>query len=388
MKTRDYAFTDECGNNSFKFDSQGVGTHFIVAAVIVEGSKLASWGRKAEAIRSKLCEGGKTSTKKVEKDHNRRERILQRLLELDFSLYSVIADKRALYSEGFRYKKSFYKFLNGLVYKELYRTFPQLYLVVDEHGRNDFMRSLKNYVEKRHIRDLFKGSDFEARSSTQQIGIQVADFMAGTLSFLFYEKKKGEGSQNFLEMLRPKLTSIYHFPMRFEVAHLLDDELNETAGNNYNPEITRLSIDKALDFIDQTRADDQEKQDQLIFLKLLLLQHRVFLHNDYISTKEVMDHLNLNRDTEIQEQHFRRVVGKLRDKGILIASSNKRSGGYKLPTSLSDIESFVSHGNQLVLPMLHRIQRCREVLKLATHNQLDVLNNPEFQELRKLLDSM
>ena len=68
---------------------------------------------------------------------------------MNFSVYAVVIDKRKLYGEGFKYKKSFYKYLNGILYKELYLTFPQLDLIVDEHGGNDFMRSFKKYVGKK-----------------------------------------------------------------------------------------------------------------------------------------------------------------------------------------------------------------------------------------------
>jgi hypothetical protein len=45
------------------------------------------------------------------------------IAKLDITIYAVIVDKTKLDGKGFAIKKSFYKYLNNLVYKELYRTF-------------------------------------------------------------------------------------------------------------------------------------------------------------------------------------------------------------------------------------------------------------------------
>lgn len=93
-----------------------------------------------------------------------------------FNLPSVV-DKRQLTTEGFKHKKSFYKFVNNLLYKELFRTFPELQLSVDEHGTNKFMLEFKKYVEKNHQRTLFSGIEFKHANSKQSIIIQLADLL-------------------------------------------------------------------------------------------------------------------------------------------------------------------------------------------------------------------
>ncbi len=51
------------------------------------------------------------------------------------------------------------------------------------------MRSFKKYVQKNHIRNLFSGSDFYIEKSHNDLGVQLADFMAGTLGFIFTKRK-------------------------------------------------------------------------------------------------------------------------------------------------------------------------------------------------------
>jgi hypothetical protein len=79
-----------------------------------------------------------------------------------------------------------------------------------------------------------------------------------------------------------------------------------------------------------------------------------------------------------------KVVGNLRDKGILVASGRS---GYKIPTSANDLDSFVKHGNRIILPMLNRINVAREAIKLATMNELDLLERPEYADLKNIIEN-
>jgi hypothetical protein len=67
----------------------------------------------------------------------------------------------------------------------------------------------------------------------------------------------------------------------------------------------------------------------------------------------------------------------------LIASSRD---GYKIPSNSKDLDNFIIHGKRIVLPMLNRIKEARETIKLATGNELDILDKDIFNELKQLLD--
>ncbi|WP_051360124.1 DUF3800 domain-containing protein [Adhaeribacter aquaticus] len=204
------AFADEYGNNSFNFEEQG--THFIVASVIVPKDKLNDIESSVEKIRQKYFQKGEIKSSGVANNHKRRLIVLHELTQLDFNIYAVVVNKKQLYGEGFKYKGSFYKYCNGLVYRELYKTFPNLELVVDEHGTNDFMRGFKRYVHRYHVPTLFDSSEFSFKSSPDSVMIQLADFIAGTLSRCFDESKITVESNSFLEVLKPKTSSINYFP--------------------------------------------------------------------------------------------------------------------------------------------------------------------------------
>jgi len=379
MQQKITAFADEFGNNSFDFKSQG--THFIVATVICKNENLEKLQKDIDAIRQKHnFQTGEMKSSGVAQNHSRRKRILDDIAKLDITIYAVVVDKTKLNGKGFAIKKSFYKYLNNLVYKELYRTFPKLELHVDEHGGNDFMREFKKYVEKNHEQNLFSGSEFNIQNSEQSYFIQLADFVAGTLGYIFDESKKSEHSSDFQNLLQPKIASLDFFPNEYSFQELVDTNLDE----NFDPKIASVCHQRIRTFIDTEKGIDQQKNDQINFLKLLLLFQRANIKNRYISTKEIFSHLNQSRHEDLRQEYFRsKVVGNLRDKGILIASGRD---GYKIPSSSKDLDSFINHGKRIVLPMLNRIKEAREAVKLATGNELDILEKEIFSELRELFD--
>ncbi|QJD98517.1 DUF3800 domain-containing protein (plasmid) [Mucilaginibacter robiniae] len=375
------AFADEYGNNSFEFSTQG--THFIVASVILKKDKLAETEQYIEDIRKRHFQTGEIKSRKVGDQHHRRLKILQELVQADFSIYAVVVNKRKLVGEGFKYKPSFYKFLNGLVYKELFKTFPELDLVVDEHGDNDFMRQFKSYVQRYHQPNLFSGSDFQFSGSAESVMIQLADFIAGTLGRCFDEAKISPESQQFLQVLEPKITSLNFFP--YDKQHLL--QVGEEPETGFHEDIAQIGVNSAIHFIDNKKVINQDDADQINCVKLILLYFNTYGTKKYIPTKQLIQHLQVGREEVLSEHNFRtKVIGKIRDAGVLVVSSSAgEHKGYKLPASMQDLYKFVSHGNSVIMPMLHRIAVFRDKIKLATLNDVDILDKDEFKGLRELL---
>lgn len=372
------AFADEFGNNSFDFNTQS--SHFIIASVLMNRENLETNNEKIESIRKKYFQTGEIKSNKVKGNHNRRKIILDSIQEIDFQIYAVIVDKTKLYGEGFKYKKSFYKFLNGLLYKELYRTYPQLELKVDEHGGNDFMVSFKKYIQNNHIRNLFSGSDFLIKDSKNELGVQLADFIAGTLGYIFDETKKSDASNEFLSKLESKIISLKQFPSIKNI-----EEIEETdAYSEFDNKVAEVSLNRIYDYLDTIIGDTQEKQDRINFLKLLLLYHQSNHHKKYTKADEFLKHLNVNRSKSLRKETFTsKVIGHLRDKGILISSGRS---GYKIPSSVNDLKSFVNHGKTIIIPMLKRIKDCRETILLATMNEYDILEEPEYKKLKEIIE--
>lgn len=372
------AFADEFGNNSFNYNSQG--SHFIIASVMVNEDELQNFENAVEKIRTKYFQKGEIKSKNIATNHKRRFLILRDLEPVNFSVYAVVVDKRKLFGEGFKYKQSFYKFLNGLLYKELYRTFPQLELKVDEHGQNDFMKSFKKYVLKNHISNLFDGADFSIKESHSELGIQLADFFAGSLGYVYDENKKNDNSQQLYNELQKKITSINLFPKQYDLA--VENEENQFY-SEYDINIAKLSLTRIYDAIEATKPSNQDNIDRLNFLKLLLLYNHSNHPNKYTTAKEFIKHLNVNREKEMSKEFFAtKIIAKMRDKGVLIATSRD---GYKVPNSLIDIVKFIDHGNSIIFPIIRRISECRNAILLSTSNKCDILDDNKFEKLKEII---
>ena len=216
--------------------------------------------------------------------------------------------------------------MKGILYKELYKTFPQLELKVDEHGGNDFMLEFKEYGRQNHIRTLFEGSEFFVNKSDKELGVQVADFVAGTLGCIFDEHKKSDYSQQFLEILSGKIISINHFPKVYKINEYSESKADEF----YSQAITDLSLRSIFDYLDTASPETQQMQDSINFLKVLVRYHEANHYMNYTTAQEFIEHLNVNRESKLSKEQFVNMVGSLRDKGILIGSSRK---GYKIPVN-------------------------------------------------------
>jgi hypothetical protein len=91
----------------------------------------------------------------------------------------------------------------------------------------------------------------------------------------------------------------------------------------------------------------------MVFVEYLLLVFTYNYRTRYVHTHELLQHLN--------------------------------AYGYKLPCSVRDIYHFSNYYNQQIQPMLHRLGQCHKALELATGGELNVLGQPEYAGLRKLL---
>lgn len=372
-----YAFVDEYGNYGFDFTKEGTSTHFIVTAIIVDENKLADVRGQVESIREKYCLTGEMKSSKVSDNDEQRLLILKSLANVNFHIFCMVVDKKKLNLEGgLGYKRSFHKYLNGRVHDELYRTFPNLKLVADQPGNQEFMEGFVSYVNNRHIPNLFSQAEFGFVNSKDEILIQVADFIGGTIAKCYEEKHLSSSHEDFLGLINHQIISLREWPDDFQKFRADINSLGI-----FNDIIARQSVDLALQYISAKESSRVPfVRDRVNCLKFLLLNLRIE-PNKYVSTMEIIKNLSILHGKQLTPFGIRtRVVAKLRDEGLLIASSDK---GYKLPVSESDLFDFVNHSSLIVQPMLLRLEKCRRQILLATKNGLDILDRPEYERLRR-----
>lgn len=386
---RMYAFTDEYGAFGYDLDNPSVSTHFIITAVIVKDSDLEAYETGAEAIRKKYFQTGEIKSSKLGADkHHRRMLILNEIAALPMHFLTICIDKRGcmenMNSKGLQYKGSFYKFMNNIVHRELRQAYSKLTIVADEVGTNDYMKSFCQYVDRHQDQaNLLGEANFQFSKSNHDVRIQIADFISGTLARVYDEHKKSEHAGEYLNVLKQNTIRIGMYPMSYKNYDISNSPLAE----DYDEDIAQLCFSRAVTFIENNQqSDDPVVKAQVVVLKYLLFR---FMNNDtrgYIYTGELIEHIRHTSLGEIKEQSFRtRIIGKLRDKGVIIASSTK---GYKIPSKTSELRDFINHDAKIVFPMLSRLKKCRDLVKLSTVNGLDLLDDTEFSELKAYFDNL
>lgn len=107
-------------------------------------------------------------------------------------------------------------------------------------------------------------------------------------------------------------------------------------------------------------------------------------YNRYVWQRELIENIEHIKNKRLTSRYFMsKVIAMLRNKGVIISSSTK---GYKPPANEGDLYAFLKHNNSIIKPMIDRIKICRDSIKAATLNKLDILNKPAFEYLKKVLD--
>lgn len=386
MSERIYAFSDESGAFGYSFGKPGVTSHFIITSIIVKEHDLDQVRRQVEQVRKNHFGTSEIKSSRVGSKHERRKRILADLLKIDFTIFSIVIDKRQIVEwEGLHYKKSFYKFLNNIAHKELRQAFPVLTICADEIGGSEYMKSFSEYVKKRlDIISLFGEADFCFENSNNEVLIQLADFICGTLGYVYDSSKHTDDTPDYYSMLSKKIIRVELYPKTYETYIVNTSALAQ----EYDETIATLCLKQAVDYIERYKDEpDDERQAQIIVLKYLLFR---FMNNDtrkYISTRELKNHLKGTLYYDLSTQTFRnRIIGKLRDEGVIISGSSAKKG-YKIPANEAELLDFINHGVHIITPMLGRLKKCRDLVKLGTANDIDLFDRTEYSSLKHYFDN-
>lgn len=382
---RTYAFVDESGNSALDTSKGGNSGFFIVCSILVAEKDLDAAYAQAEELRKRHFQTGEIKSSKLKhKDSDRRARILSELAELPFKLYFTVVDKSRIHKDGgLRIKTSFIKYVNGLLYDRLFRAYPDLRMVVDEHGGQEFQESLKSYVVERFVDDLFGDEDaFQTTSSKDNVLVQIADFFAGSVAQIYEEKASKKAVLAYKKILRSLTLGMLEWPSKYQ--SLLPPPTNESGYADY--QVHQEALRQADRFSERVgQHPDEDEHFQLSILRFLRFQSE-FVTKDYVLTTEIMAHL---KDSGFGEVNGQRIpssgVAKLRDADVIITSAAK---GYKIPQTRADINEFLERASGIVVPLLERVKKAREVYRLSSRGEYDIVTAANLTELAKLLASL
>lgn len=382
---RTYAFVDESGNSDLDTSKGGSSGFFIVCSILVAEKDLEAAYAQAEALRMRHFQKGEIKSSNLKpKDSDRRARILNELAELPFKLYFTVVDKSRIHKDGgLRIKTSFIKYVNGLLYEHLFRAYPDLQMIVDEHGGQEFQESLKSYVAERFVDDLFGDKDaFQTMASKDNVLVQVADFFAGSVAQIYEEKASEEAVLAYKKILRSLTLGMLEWPSKYQ--SLLPPPTDESGYADY--QVHQEALRQADRFSERAgEHPDEDERLQLSILRFLRFQSE-FVTKDYVLTTEIMTHLKESGLGEVNGQRIRSSgIAKLRDADVIITSAAK---GYKIPQTRADINEFLERASGIVVPLLERVKKARDVYRLSSRGEYDIVTAANLAELAKLLTAL
>jgi len=375
------AFVDESGNHDLAIEKDGASNYFIVLAVIIPIEQRSELEAAIEKIRIKHFNSGEIKSNKL--SDGKRIKMIEEMSSLDFKFYAVCADKsRIIKDSGLQHKKSFIKFINGLLYNQIFNSVSNITIYADGHGGSDFIDSFSKYITNNHIPDLFFNSKIEIVNSRDEILVQLADFLVGTTAKLYEDKVSSQTRDCFLRFIQNKRIRIDEWPPKFET----DLSINKSS-SAVDLKISNISLQKASGFLKNNfKSNDREIRIQYATLSYLLFQTRFPFEKAFTSTNEILDHLKDQGFHDITKQYLRsNVIAKLRDHDVVIASSTK---GYKIPASYSDMIGFADLVDGIAVPLLSRLKKADEIFDLGSIGEIKFLNEQRFQSLQAIIKNM
>lgn len=375
-ESRIVAFLDEFGDVDLEVEKPGASVLYIPVAVIVNSEDLAAGQGKLREIQGREFSGNQIKSKQVRPE--RRHRILQALDEVNFHFVAEVFSKTQIERDsGLQYRKTAYKFLNRQLYERLCDAFRSVEIVADRYGTEEFMGSFLPYFKRKYDRPtLFhREPDHRFVQARDEPFVQVADFIAGTLARVFTPEMRTEQSDTFYQLLLPKCLGISGWPprRRFTPSRETSDspELDEL--------IRQRAFEQAVTFIERNcESPDTRMQMQVVVLRRLLMESQIGAAGSFLFSDELIDHLNQLGYSEIKgrRQLSERVIGKLRDADVIVTSrSSSSGGGYRIPTCLRDIVSYVDHDAKLIVPMLDRLLNTKTALNLGAMQKLPLFDS-------------
>lgn len=383
---RIHAYIDESGAYGFDFSKEANSTHFIITAVTVKESDIP---QVEDAVKKLITvfgfKNGEIKSSKIKANYRRRTNLIGEIIKLPIKAFILVVDKRKIYKDSgiSKNKKVFYKFLNDLLYSELRRNFNKINIEADSTGTNTFQSEFYKYVRsKEQPLSLFDEFEFSMTDSKGSVIVQLADLISGSLSYKYEESKILKAHNiDYLKRLSPIILMLKEFPLEYE--KFIEEEVKYDA--SFNKTIFDIAYRRAQDFIINAKEDDDTiVSEQKFVLEYLMFR---FINNKthrYIGTRELIGALENAGFKRRSIASFRmQIIAKLRDHRVIISSSQQ---GYKLPSTVDELCEYITHTKTIIMPMISRLKKCIEVVKMGSNGDINLFDLPQYTELRSLLE--
>lgn len=311
-----------------------------------------------------------------------RLKCLQGICRLPFVYIALAVDKQRLMTgTGLQYRKSRYKYLHERLNQYLSQSYSPVTIVIDNHGTEEFQQGCCAYFEKKHQKNLFGTIDFRYVEDQSEPCVQLADFIGGTLLQCVDPKKRTSYFQQYRTLLQNKESLLAFFPSGYMQA-------SGPTPPGVCPDVEKLRAllnNKAYSFLEQHENDTDEKRKMQVYTLRRLYD---------VSSFESADQRSIFSDQlirELRDQEYQLspraftgdVIGGLRKEGIIISGS---PSGYKLALSLEDINEYLDHDRNIIVPMLQKLTLARRTPREGIN--FDILIDARYSVLKILIEAI
>lgn len=366
-------FVDESGDEHLNTAS-GAAKNYVLAAVIVREDDLNSVIATANSVRHRYFQTGEMKSSRIGNNLSRRCKVLQSFSESSFHVVAFCVPKERLPRDSpLRFAQVFLKYTAQKLCIHLPKR-QEVEVIFDKKGRISFQDEFKTYLKERFPQnDLFHAVHFDVADSKDNVLVQLADLFAGSVAKQYMAREP-----ELLRILSKKVT-VWEWPTGRDWGLIVRCE----GINQFDAVVRREAFRRAWQFMEASDAEDENVSLRQLFLKWLI-DHSTEDDVEFLFSDQISLRFKNEFALTIDRQAIRnKIVGPLRDAGVLIASSSK---GYRLPNAVRDIHRYVGLCNSQIPPALSRLRRAREIILSSTTGALDILVNDDA--LRRAVDSI
>ncbi len=380
------AYIDESGDESPEVGKEGVTSHFVCVAVLVSEQHVKAVSEGVLGIEHNHNGGRVLKSSDIGGNHVRRRKVLSEAVNSEFTYVGLAVDKARLGKDtGLRYKKSFRKYFLRRLLERLYSGFGASKVVIDQHGSPGFQRSFKAYVDEHFPTNLFQqGLPMEFKDTPSTPGLRLVDWISGTIRILI---EQGTSDNDLLlcrQALRAREIGLDLWP-----PHEMPNTPSECASAEEDHVLRDFMLTRAQKFAEEHgESEDPDRRAQSELVRVLLAEQVLEdpeARSSYL-TSELIRTIGFRGFQVGSERVFRKkILGPVRDAGIFLAGS---SNGMRIATCMADIEDYFDHVQSVVLPMLGRLSKCRQDLRLHSGIGDDPLEHATRSALKSLVESL
>ena len=336
---------------------------FVIAAVVVDKAHISHLEQLVNDAKVK-CKKDELKFSRLSEKHRRM--IFTDLASQEFSFYSIVVDKRLLYSPGFLYSHVFYKYFFGKLISLLGERYCRVEIHFDQNGNEGFQEGLKRYIKKRYEQPtLFEPFAMVAHDSRLSELTQIADLIAGAVGRATNAHKKRHRDDWFLSQLFRQQRLIKFWPTT------RDGNTDVIFGPTINDSYLEAESERRMKLILKSQEIDQS---QIATAELLLYEPTYI---PCISLVNELDRLGLTpsqmHDDQKRQWVQRHIIRILRDKGALIDSnSGTLDSGYGMIRSISQAQNFRECQIKRAYAMVRRAETVAEAVEIATNRSISI----------------